>query len=47
MSYIWELNVKMMSLHKDLLNMEKKFKATVLVFEFIKPEKTILEHDVL
>lgn len=44
----WKRNVKMMSLHKDLLNMEKKFKShNVFAFKFIKPEEMITEHNVL
>lgn len=38
----------MMSVHKDLLNMEKKFKShKVFAFKFIKPVKMIKEHYVL
>lgn len=40
--------MKMMSVHKDLLNMKKKLKShKVFVFKFIKPEKMIKEHYVL
>lgn len=38
----------MMSLHKDLFNMGKKFKShSVFVFKFIKPQKIITERNVL